>query len=85
LTGKRESPVRLSCDFPTFEIGTGVIASFYGLSIENGSVVDDGGGIDNAGRLNVSNGTFADNGAAHGGGIMNAGTLMVNQCTFEAN
>ncbi len=45
-------------------------------------LANNGGGIDNAGTLMVTNSTLYDNSANDGGGIDNAGTLTVTNPTF---
>lgn len=54
--------------------------TFFGNSAEK-----YGGGIFNAGRLNVTSSTFSGNSASQGGGIFNGGRLNVTNSTFFGN
>lgn len=51
----------------------------------NGASGGSGGGIANAGTLNVTNSTFDSNTGTLGGGIANNGTLNVTNTTFSGN
>src|SRR5262249_20352552 len=71
-----------------FEIGPTFTVAISGLTIFNGSVGDDGGGILNRGTLIVSDCTLSRNssGSINGGGaIFNAGTLTVTDSTISDN
>ncbi len=83
------------------KIASGSTVSISGLTIALGHAADlaighpggdngNGAGILNAGRLTVTNSTFAGNvsfaqNELGGGGIYNSGTLTVTNCTFYAN
>jgi predicted outer membrane repeat protein len=78
--------------FTVFTVNSGVTATLSGLTIAHGNGSKNGGGIENAGTLTVSNCTFSSNtsvgqysydGAS--GGIGNRGTLTVSNCTFSNN
>jgi len=68
-----------------FQVDGGVTASISGLTISGGSTTGDGGGIDNAGTLTLTNSTVSNNSAANGGGIENAGTLTLADSTVADN
>ncbi len=77
-----------------FNIATGAALTVDNLSIVNGKADGSGGGILNAGTLNLSNSTVSDNSAvysgaasgnADGGGISNSGTLNINTSTIKNN
>src|SRR5262249_37520271 len=56
------------------------------LTIADGQAYSNGGGIDNAGTLRVSNSTLSGNSAQYyGGGISNSGTLTVSNSTLYGN
>ena len=64
---------------------SGVTATLTGLTISGGSAVD-GGGIDNAGTLTLTNSAIDNNSATlQGGGIDNAGTLTLSNSTIDNN
>jgi len=69
----------------------GGIADMSGLTIQNGSVSADGGGILNQGTLTLNSSTVSGNSAGGpgfggtGGGIVNAGTLSLNSSTVSGN
>ncbi len=72
--------------------GGGIYNSVAGiLTVRNstisGNSAADGGGIDNDGKLTVTNSTFSSNAADHytGGGIYSSGTLTVINSTFWGN
>jgi hypothetical protein len=67
-----------------FNITAGTV-SLSGLTIANGSIVGDGGGICNAGNLTVSNSTLAGNSALDGGGIFTTGHLTLTNSTLSGN
>jgi hypothetical protein len=91
--------VRPDDEHDTFRIFTVsyVRAEIAGLTIANGTVLDDdGGGIWNAGVLTISNTVISGNQAAgtcgdyncnpaYGGGIFNVGTLAVSNSTVSGN
>ena len=56
-------------------------ASLAGLTIAQ-AAARHGGGIDNAGTLNVTNSAIDNNFSSGGGGIYNAGTLTVTDSTI---
>jgi hypothetical protein len=58
-----------------------------GLTVENGSVTGDGGGIYNAGTLTFSGCTLSGNAALYGGAIFNdsGAALTVSGCTLSGN
>lgn len=70
-----------------FQIDAGAHVTLDGLTIRDGSAgTGSGGGIRNAGDLNVSNSTLASNAAGDsGGGIDNSGSLTVANVTFNGN
>ena len=70
-----------------FQIDANVTASISGLTITGGNAGNgDGGGLDNSGKLTVSNSVFSSNTAASGGGLLNAGgTLDLTNCTVSGN
>jgi hypothetical protein len=71
-----------------FSIASGATATLNQLTITNGrvSVVDDGGGISNAGTLTVNNCIVSGNTAGTGGGIYAAGgTLTINSSAITGN
>ena len=73
--------------FGIFTVDTKVQAQLAGLTITGGYAnFGNGGGIDNAGTLTVTNCTI-DNNEAYlaGGGIYNAGTLTVTNSTIDNN
>jgi CSLREA domain-containing protein len=88
------NPVTLSggCTPATYgvlDVADGIFAflTINNLTIANGNTTE-GGGIDNAGRLVVSNAIFSSNFATNqGGGIRNnvTGSLTVSNTTFSAN
>jgi hypothetical protein len=73
-----------------FSIGSGVVASLSGVTIEGGQVNGDGGGINNAGQLTLDHSAVisntADNPTDGGGGIYNfLGTLTVTHSLIGGN
>jgi hypothetical protein len=60
-------------------------ASISGVTIRNGSISGDGGGIYNGGTLTVNTSTISGNRSLNGGSVFNAGTLTVNQSTISGN
>ena len=68
-----------------FQVGNGVTASISGLTITGGSATN-GGGIDNDGRLTITDSTIENSYASNnGGGIANSGTLTVTDSTIEGS
>jgi filamentous hemagglutinin family protein len=70
-----------------FDIAAGIV-NLEGLTIQNGSVSDSGGGIRvvSGSTVNVNNSTVKGNSADfQGGGIFNEGTLAVTNSTISGN
>ncbi len=73
-----------------FVINSGVTASIWGLTIENG-LAADGAGIANSGTLSLTDDTVSGNGAVYnttnrdGAGIYNSGTMFVSGTTINGN
>jgi hypothetical protein len=68
-----------------FQVLQGVTAILNNLTISNG-YANKGGGINNAGKLTVSNCTITTSAAgSFGGGIYNSGTLIASNSTVSAN
>jgi hypothetical protein len=84
-----------SSNFSVFNVALGVTnASITGMTIANGYIDSQGGGIVNAGALTVTRCTFLNNyaggyitPAGNGGGAIyaNAGTLAIVDSTFSGN
>ena len=75
-------------EYSVFYVAAGVQATFTHLTITHGQARGyDGGGIENAGTLTVTNSPFLDNATdlGSGGAILNAGTLTVTNSTFSGN
>ncbi|MBW4681149.1 MAG: FG-GAP repeat protein [Microcoleus vaginatus WJT46-NPBG5] len=69
-----------------FDITSGITANIDALRIAAGNAgVNNGGGINNAGTLNITNSTLAGNVANNGGGINNTGTLNIIRSTLSSN
>ena len=75
-----------------FYVSSGVSVTLKNLTIANGYYAGpgssgefDGGGIYNAGTLDVTGSTFSGNSGFTGGGIHNVGTLAVANSTFSGN
>lgn len=70
-----------------FEVSQGVSNCLTGLTITNGnSGGDQGGGIFNAGMLQLNQCTVISNTTtASGGGILNVGAMIVNDCAIIGN
>ena len=83
-----------SSNFPIFTVNEGVTgAALANLTLANGHVASQGGGVQNAGSLTVANCTFTNSyaggyvsGLGNGGGaIYSTGTLVVVDSTFSGN
>jgi Right handed beta helix region len=70
-------------DYRVFTVASGATVAISGLTLSNG--LGDGGGIANAGTLNVKNAIFSGNSGGEGGGLYNSGTATVTACTFTGN
>ena len=70
-----------------FIVNAGVTAALANVTITSGHLGagNDGGGIQNAGTLTLTDCTISNNTATDGGGIINYATLTVNGCTFSGN
>ena len=70
-----------------FQIDSGANVTLDGLVVEEGSAGSgNGGGINNAGTLNITNSTFTRNNAGgSGGGIENSGSLNLTNVTVTGN
>ena len=69
-----------------FLVDPNVTASIWGMTITGGYTGNEGGGIDNYGKLTVSNSIFSNNSAFNGGAIEDSsGTLTVNSSIFVNN
>ena len=55
------------------------------MTIRHGNADGEGGGINNAGTLTLTNSTVRDNTALAGGGIFNQGTLTLTNSTVSGN
>src|SRR5215207_500935 len=84
--------------YRVFEVGSGAMLTLSNLTVADGAAAADpdfgaGGGIFNAGTLEVSNSTISGNsagnsapgGGAPGGGIFNGGTATVRNSTISGN
>ncbi len=67
-----------------FQVDSGVTATLSELTITEGSATN-GGGIENAGALAVTDSTITGNNAGNGGGIDNSGSLTVTGSTISNN
>ena len=80
-------------NFSVFKVDAGTTGTLENLTISNGFTNGDGGGIDNAGTLSVSNCTISGNSTNivsvptgnEGGGIFNSGSLTVINSTISGN
>jgi uncharacterized delta-60 repeat protein len=69
-----------------FQVDANTTAVMSGLTIENGNDPYNGGGIFNAGTLQINQSTISNNVEAHGGGgIFNAATLTLNNSVVSNN
>jgi len=82
ISGGFSFPLRF---FSVLEVGAGATLNLNNLSIADGIAFPEGGGINNAGTLTVTNSVFSGNEALFGGGISNSGVLTVTNSTFSAN
>ena len=72
--------------FRIFELNNLRTASLNGLTIADGNVVGDGGGVLNNGTLTVTGCQITGNAASSfGGGLENTGTLTINNTTIANN
>ena len=88
----RRSTAAGTPDFRIFEIGTGIRAEFYSLTISGGKAYstnysdDVGGGILNKGTLTLFQVEVSGNSARYeGGGIHNTDTIDLTLCTISDN
>jgi len=87
VVGAGASAVTISGGTPVISVASGVTASLDGLTISGGSAAD-GGGVDNAGNLTISDTAIAHNSASsRGGGIENeaSGVLSISDSTIASN
>ena len=85
LIVERDPALPGTTPFSVFVVDAGATVAISGLTIADG-LAYNGGGIDNAGTLTVTNSTLSDNSAnGDGGGIHNAGTLTVTNSTLSDN
>ena len=64
---------------------TGGDVAISSVTIRHGNADGEGGGINNAGTLTLTNSTVRDNTALAGGGIFNQGTLTLTNSTVSGN
>ncbi len=76
-------------NFRVFNVNSGKTVSISDLTMSNGSVTDQGGGIHNSGTLTlrscVVSGNQVTGSPVHGGGINNDGTVTVLNSTISGN
>jgi hypothetical protein len=87
LAGTGATSVAISSGGPVITVPSGVTATVDGLTVSGGSAAD-GGGIANAGILNIANAAVTENSATvNGGGVENAvgATLTVVDSTVSNN
>ncbi|HEX9000675.1 MAG TPA: choice-of-anchor Q domain-containing protein, partial [Blastocatellia bacterium] len=73
-------------NYRIFQINVATTVSISGLTLTNGNVTGDGGGIHNSGNLTVTECALVANTATNvGGGILNLGTLNVLRSTISGN
>lgn len=77
-------PLAFGATGSVFKIDAGTEVALNGLTISNGNGAE-GGGIDNAGTLTLTNDTISGNFANSGGGIHNAGALTLSNTTIKGN
>ena len=71
-----------------FNVASGVTANINSLTVENGKITGNGGGITNSGTLTLNNDTVTGNSASgSGGGIYNAsgGTAILSNDSISGN
>jgi hypothetical protein len=69
-----------------FRVEAGTTAELTGLTIRDGQITGDGGGICNAGTLTISNCVLTGNSSsARGGAISDSGPLTVTDCIISGN
>jgi hypothetical protein len=68
-----------------FEVSSRVKASMSGLTIRDGLIDGQGGGILNRGTLTITNCTLTGSSAVDGGAIHNVGTMILTNCTVSGN
>jgi IPT/TIG domain len=90
INGSGAGPISVSGNhaIEVFDIASGVTTGISSLTVANGTVNGNGGGILNNGTLALSNVTVSGNTASSsGGGICNAGggTLTLSNVTFSGN
>ena len=60
--------------------------TIIGVTLRNGTVNGDGGGVHNRANLTLENSTVSGDSATHnGGGLYNTGTLILNKSTVSGN
>ena len=73
--------------FTVFIVNSGAALTLENLTVRDGSVVGNGGGIiNNGGTVNITNSTLSGNSASSGGGgggIFNGGTLAITDSTLS--
>ena len=89
ITGPGANLLSVSGNKPSrvFLIDQGVTASVSGLTITGGNTAYEGGGLENAGELKLTDCTVSGNSAGAGGGLFNTGggTTTLTHCTFSDN
>jgi hypothetical protein len=85
--GARRTVIRGDTDDRLFDIHPGVTVTIFGVTIQDGAVDDNGGGIRNAGEpLIIRRSTISDNLAVgDGGGIHNSGQLWLFKSIVSGN
>lgn len=84
--GPRGTGIQSLTDDRILQVHPGATATVEGLTISNGFVDGDGGGIENQGTLFLSRSTVTGNIAVgDGGGIHNRGFLKVQRSTISEN
>jgi parallel beta-helix repeat protein len=69
-----------------FLVDQGVTASLSALTITGGlASATNGGGLENAGTITLTNSTISGNSAGFGGGVDNRGTATLTNCTVSGN
>jgi predicted outer membrane repeat protein len=68
----------------TLTVSSGATVRAGGLTITDGNATD-GGGIDNAGSLTLTDSTVDNNSGGSGGGIYNTGSLTLKDVTVSGN